>query len=202
LTSDIGKKRYDMSTLFDMLDDSSLLEVFDFFEDTLLLSIALTCPRFNNALTAAGRLPYARPPCHHPLDAEIVFDLDNGSKKDRYYVWSCCESRIGDPGCQYGNNDIESEQEENERTRADHLEIWDDCFDHDDESSTEWCDKHCGCGYGDGAYAYCINHSSCGGARRDYTDYSEDDSAMATGKRKREDDDEHDEESDSSSTSL
>ena len=153
----------------DTLHDSLLAKVLSYMEEEggELLQVALTCKRFDRILNESGRLPYERPSGYHPSGATLMLDVSReylhpGATlmlvASREYRWSCCEGNVYNPGC---INDHDSDYEaENDRVREEHLQslevATEDEID-DGYDSAEWCDDHCGCGYGDGVYAYCMN---------------------------------------------
>lgn len=150
------------------LDDDRLLEeIFSFLDmenGDLLLSVGLTCTRFCHILTENGHLPFV-PEWNHESGA---FIQNNGGR----YSWSCCDKSVDHPGCD--QNYDPAIRAENDQVRQEYREDhFDNCSD-----SREWCDWHCHCGYGDGAYGYCLQ-SSIFNNRRDniYSDWDSEEQA-------------------------
>jgi hypothetical protein len=138
---------------FQLLDDSVVEEVFAFL-GPCYSNVALSSARFHRILEAHPLLPCCdRPELHHPGGETLMLDAC------REYLWTYCEGSVNDPGCRDGCDG----QEENDLVRENHklmLMRFEEDQDVYSIDSMDWCDQHCGCGYGDDVYSYCISNRS------------------------------------------
>jgi hypothetical protein len=141
----------DPTNLLASVTDDLLEEVFACL-GPCYIHLALTCRKFNCLLLDNGCVPCCeRPPRCHPRGEYIMRDPAG-------FLWSCCEGSVTDPGCEEGD----THQHENDLERERHKRAYESTNDHDDiysVDSMDWCERHCGCGYADSAYAYCLNSS-------------------------------------------
>lgn len=139
----------DPTNLLASVNDDLLRHVFAFL-GPCYINVTLTCHKFNNLLLEDECVPCCERPLRcHPPGASI-------ERGPEGFCWSCCEGSVKDPGCETGD----MYQHENDLEWERHNRYYDcDLDDLHSVDSSDWCERHCGCGYADNAYAYCLQGS-------------------------------------------